>query len=387
MAKKKEVEGIMGFFGVNKPLFVERELTGDNIERFVDRDELLARFKSAIQFKKTCAITGKEGSGKSSFLLKLMMEMKRAMYCDYLQFSFPSNEFDKSRLHFLRAILHSILYLIDSNDALLALFDKDQIAFEKKRLEYSITIENQVRKQANVDGEISGGVKNDFFKLMLPFDVAGKVATSRSKEEGKGETIDYPVHNENTLYESITKISQELRNPIVLFIDELDKIGRFPLETPEWDRELIKILELSREIMANDKLIMVFSLQDELYQKLLKAKQGKEGGSVIGLINYFKRLGGFDWEFAKSAVIQSLKVSGYPGAIGDLFEKGVLEIVLDVVKGNPRLFMTYLSELCIEAYQDNQHTIALDLLKEYLFELFEEEMTEDRWQELLKKAA
>ncbi|MCX6580709.1 MAG: AAA family ATPase [Candidatus Aminicenantes bacterium] len=387
MAKKKEVEGIMGFFGVNKPLFVERELTGDNIERFVDREELLARFKSAIQFKKTCAITGKEGSGKSSFLLKLMAEMKRAMYCDYLQFSFPSNEFDKSRLHFLRAILHSILYLIDRNDALLALFDKDQIAFEKKRLEYSITIENQVRKQANVDGEISGGIKNDFFKMMLPFDVAGKVATSRSKEEGKGETIDYPVHNENTLYESITKISQELMNPIVLFIDELDKIGRFPLETPEWDRELIKILELSREIMANDKLIMVFSLQDELYQKLLKAKQGKEGGSVIGLINYFKRLGGFDWEFAKSAVIQSLKVSGYPGAIGDLFEKGVLEIVLDVVKGNPRLFMTYLSELCIEAYQDNQHIIALDLLKEYLFELFEEEMTEDRWQELLKKAA
>jgi hypothetical protein len=176
-----------------------------------------------------------------------------------------------------------------------------------------------------------------------------------------------------------------LKQPAVLFIDELDKIGRFPLETPEWDRELIKILELSREIMANEKLIMVFSLQDELYKKLVRAKQGKEDISIIGLINYFKRLGGFDWEFAKDAVKQSLKVAAYSGTMSDLFEKSILEIVLDVVKGNPRLFMTYLSELCIEAHYYKQNTISLDLLKEYLFDNLGEDMGEDRWEELVKK--
>lgn len=385
MAKTKKMEEIMDFFGVKKPLFVERELAGENIRRFVDREELLVRFKDAIQLGKTCAVVGEQGTGKSSFLIRLMEEIKDSICCDYLQFSFPPREFERSRLHFLRAVLRSLLYLVVRNDEMLTLFDKEEIAFEIKRFEYSIIIESHTKNQKSKKGEIGGGVKSNFLKLLIPVEFTTKLTTNRTKEEADIEKSDYPIHNENTLYDSITKISQKLKQPVVLFIDELDKIGRFPLETPEWDRELIKILELSREIMANEKLIMVFSLQDELYKKLVRAKQGKEDVSIIGLINYFKRLGGFDWEFAKDAVKQSLKVAAYPGTMSDLFEKSVLEIVLDVVKGNPRLFMTYLSELCIEAHYYKQNIISLELVKEYLFDNLGEDMGEDQWEELVKK--
>lgn len=383
MKRKKKMDEIMTFFGVNKPLFVEKELTGDDIYRFVDREELLHRFRSAIQLGKTCAVVGEQGSGKSSFLIKLMDEMKKSMACQYMQFSFPTNDFDKSRLHFLRAALRSLLYLIAGNDSLLSLFDKEEISFEIKRLEYSIIIENHSKTQKSIEGELGGGLK----KLLIPVEFTAKFAASRAKEEENIETSDYPIHNENTLYDSITKTTQQLKEPVVLFIDELDKVGRFPLEASEWDRELIKILELSREIMGNKKLIMVFSLQDELYEKLIKAKRGGDDVSVIGLINYFKKLEGFNLDFAKEAVEQSLKVAGYPGTKDELLEKGVLEIILNIVKGNPRLFMTYLSDLCIEAELKKQHTFTIDLLKNYLFDLFEEEMSESRWQELVKKAS
>jgi archaellum biogenesis ATPase FlaH len=385
--KEKEMKKIMEFFDVKKPLFVEKELTGDDIHRFVDREELLHRFRSAIQLGKTCAVVGKQGSGKSSLLIKLMDEMKESMDCQYMQFSFPTNEFEKSRLHFLRATLRSLLYLIAGSDSLLSLFDKEEIAFDIKRLEYSIIIENHSKTQRSVEGELGGGLKSDLVKLLIPVEFTAKFAANRTKEEENIETSDYPIHNENTLYDAITKTTRQLKEPVVLFIDELDKVGRFPLEASEWDRELIKILELSREIMDNKKLIMVFSLQDELYEKLIKAKRGGDDVSVIGLINYFKKLEGFNLDFAKEAVDQSLKVAGYPGTKDELLGKGILEIVLDMVKGNPRLFMTYLSDLCIEAELKKQHTFTLDLLKNYLFELFKEEMSETRWQELVKKAS
>ena len=386
MAKKNKMDEIMNFFGVNRPLFVEKELTGDDIHRFVDRDELLHRFRSAIQLGKTCAVVGEQGSGKSSFLIKLMDEMKESMDCKYMQFSFPTNEFEKSRLHFLRATLRSLLFLIAGNDSLLSLFDKEEIAFEIKRLEYSIIIENHYKTHRSVEGELGGGLKSDFINLLIPVEFTAKLAANRTKEEENIETSDYPIHNENTLYDAITKTTRKLKYPVVLFIDELDKVGRFPLDASEWDRELIKILELSREIMDNKKLVMVFSLQYELYDKLIKAKRGGNDVSVIGLINYFKKLEGFNLDFSKEAVDQSLKVAGYPGTKDELLEEGLLAIVLNIVKGNPRLFMTYLSDLCIEAELKKQHTLTLDLLKNYLFELFEEEMDEKRWQELVKKA-
>lgn len=387
MAKdKKKTNELFEFFGITRPLFINKALNGEDSQRFVDRDYLLKYFKAAVQGGNSCAIIGSPGSGKSSFLIKLMEELKKSAYCDYLQFSFPPDEHEKSRLHFLRAILRSILYLIMNEEELLKLYDKNEIELERKRLEYSIIIENHSKTQKSIEGGFEAGIKNDLLKMLIPVDISSHVDATRTQEVEKGETFDFPGHNENTLYDAIVKLTRKLDEPIVLLIDELDKVGRFPLETPEWDKEVIKILELSREIMANEKLVMVFSLQNELYEKLVKAEKGEYNVSILGLINLFEKLEGFDLEFAGAAVARSLEFAGYAKPRENLIEKGVLEIILEVVKGNPRLFMTYLNKLYLKAFVLKQPTITLELLKDYLFSLFKEEMTEDRWQELLKKA-
>ena len=374
------------FFGVERALFVNKELVGGDLNRFVDREQILEYFRAALLGGNTCAVVGKQGTGKSSFLLKLIDEMKDSIYCDYLQFSFPPGDIEKSRLKFLRAILRSILNLILGNDELFNIYDKDEITFETKRLEYSITFEEHAKSLKSITSEADGGIKSDILNLMLPVEFKAKLDTSRSKEEETIETKDYPIHNETTLYDTIVTISRKFNEPIVLFIDELDKVGRFPLESPEWDKEVVKILELSREIMANEKIIMVFSLQHELYEKLIRAKRGEGDISIMGLINIFKRLNGFDLKFAKDAVKKSLEVAGYKKTMEDLIEKGVIEIVLSVVKGNPRLFMTYLIEMSINAFLSKQKTITLDILKHYLLDLFEG-MGEKEWTELVSKAA
>jgi hypothetical protein len=206
------------------------------------------------------------------------------------------------------------------------------------------------------------------------------------KEEKDIERKDYPIHDENTLYNTIIKLLAKIDEPIVLFIDELDKVGRYPLESPEWDKEVMKILELSREIMLSQKIILVFSLQNELYEKLTRAQVNKEETSILGLINSFKKLNGFDLEFARNAVNASLEHAGYKGSIDDLFENGIIEIVLSGVRGNPRLFMHYLIELVKMAFLAKQHQVTLDLLKNFLFEI-DKKMNETRWKKLVSQVS
>ncbi len=381
-------DDFFSFFNVNYPIFSIEALSGENLKRFTDREELLRSFKTALESRKTCAIVGKQGTGKSSFLhklLEIMEDNSKYKYCQYLNFSFPINELENSRLHFLRTILRSILVVIGENPELLELFERKELELERKRLEYSIIIENEHRKLKKVGAE-TGAETQNILKLLVPIDFKAKFSGEKATEDADTESIDYPVHNEHTLVDSIIKITKKLHLPLILFIDEMDKVGRFPLEDPIWDQEVIKILELSREIMANDKIVMVFSLQHDLYNKLMDAKKGKGDVSIMGLINYFKKIEGFDLEFARQVVDKSLEYAGYTQAASDLLEKGVIEIVHAVVKGNPRLFLTYLSELTEEAYHNNEKTVSLQLLKKFLFDLFtREEFDESKWDALLKK--
>jgi energy-coupling factor transporter ATP-binding protein EcfA2 len=382
----KETIDILQFFGVNKPLFVMSGLACDNTKRFVGREELLKYLIITIQMRQNCAIVGEPGSGKTSFLLKLRDMMKDSIYNDYLQFSFPVDEVDKSKLHFLRKILRSLLYLIANNKQLLEQFEPDDISFETQRLEYSIIIEDHFKTTKTSEMGAEGGTKSGtLFNLLIPVDFRAKLNAKREKEQGQVEKKDYPLHDEKTLYNTILRLLDRIHEPIVLFIDELDKIGRYPLEFPGWDKEVTKILDLSRDIMLSNKLILVLSLQNELYEHLCKARNGESetsGAAALGLIHAFKKLEGFNLDFAVSAVNASLKYAGYKGEIGDLFEKGTIDIVLAIVKGNPRLFMYHLLELCKKAFLENKKQITLDMLRDYLVEIHKIDMPQ--WNKLVK---
>jgi energy-coupling factor transporter ATP-binding protein EcfA2 len=383
MTKKTK---IFEFYGIDKPLFVMGALEGDNLNRFVDRETLLDYFAASIDMQQRCAIIGGQGSGKSSFLLKLCDMMKNSIYGEYLQFNFPLNNSEKSKLHFLFKVLRTIIYLILKNDKLLKHFDKDEINSEIERMENSIVLEKHLKSIKATESEAEGGIKgNNLFNLLIPAELKAKVSSTRMKEEQTVERKDYPLHTEDTLYYTIIKLLEKIDEPIVLFIDELDKVGRYPLESPEWDQEVIKILELSREIMVTQKIILVFALQNELHEKLTKAQVNEGDTSILGLINSFKELPGFDLEFAVEAVKANLAHAGYKGTIEDLFAGGVIEIVLSVVNGNPRLFMHYLIELAKNAFMTKQPQVSLELLKDFLLEI--KKINQAKWKKLTSQFA
>ena len=204
----------------------------------------------------------------------------------------------------------------------------------------------------------------------------------KKKRTLKKEIILFFIHNEKTIHTAIENITKAIDQPVILFIDELDKVGRYPLDSPQLEKEVMKILELSRELMLNNNMTLVFSLQNELYEKLNKAAKNQEDVSILRLINAHKKLPLFDLSMAMDAVDQSLAYAKYPKTKDDLFEPGLIELTLKLTNGNPRLFMIYLLESLTNAFLKNQKKVNLDCLKSYIFDLYED-MTENHWKELL----
>jgi len=373
---------ILSFFGTQKPLFVISELSGDNINRFINREELLKQFMAYIHNRLNCAIIGEQGSGKSSFLLKLLDMMKTSSYVDYIQFSLPLQDIEKVNLRFLQRILRSVISIVSNNKELAQLNENAgiDIAFEMDRLEYSITVENHLTNQSSVNGEMSL-ISNKLLSLMVPADFKAKLNARRMEEDKDIKKREYFIHNEKTIHHSIESITKAIDKPIILFIDELDKVGRYPLDTPEWEKEVMKILELSRELMLNNNMILVFSLQNELYDKLNKASKNLEDVSILRLIPAYAKLSVFDLSMAMDAVDQSLSYAQYPGSKEDLFETGLIELILKLTSGNPRLLMKYLLESQTIAYLRDQKKVTLNCLKAYIFKIYED-MTDEHWNAL-----
>ncbi|ETR65236.1 MAG: hypothetical protein OMM_14582, partial [Candidatus Magnetoglobus multicellularis str. Araruama] len=269
---------------------------------------------------------------------------------------FPLQELEKVNLRFLQRILRSVISIVSNDKHLIQLNDKAgiDIAFEMDRLEYSITVENHLTTQNTVNGEM-GPTSNKLLSLMIPADFKAKLNARRMDEEKDITKRDYFIHNEKTIHQAIANITQAIDQPIVLFIDELDKVGRYPLDAPEWEREVMKILELSRELMLNYNMTLVFSLQNELYDKLNKARKNQEDISILRLINAHKKLPLFDLAMTMDAVDQSIAYAKYPGKRDDLFESGLIELILKLTNGNPRLIMIYLLESLTNAYLRDQN--------------------------------
>ncbi len=385
---KSPYDRTKNFFGIKKRLFIPTELTPKTIERFVDRERELDYLSLRIAEKNNCAVIGDYGSGKTSFLIKLCHSMSD--YAFYEQFSLSIEGRERVTEHFLRTVLRKILKFIiqsfesDKEDFIKS-YSIEDIYFEAQRLEHSIILEHYDKKGKDVKSAVEAGIKtSSILDILISPEFKAKFEKHRKEETGDATKREYPVHTDATLRESIEVMANKLPHPIVLFIDELDKVGRPPLEEPEWDREVRKILDLSREIMTNNNLIFVFALQSRLLEELKAAKRNQGPSSVLGLVQSYRELKSFSLELTLEVIEKSLKVAEYRGNIEDLFEKGVIEITHSMAEGNPKLFMNHLSELTTWAMMNNSKKITLDILRQYAFDLYEEEITPEDWNEVVK---
>lgn len=383
MKKVKKKKEILEFFGIKESFFKTTELKGKDIGRFVDRKETLQDLKIAVDFNQNCAVIGDTGTGKSSLLLKFQQEIKDTYYTDYLYLSMDARTDKDIKEELFQYALSSLLTQIIANDDLLKQYDPVDIYLETKRLDHTISVEKFEKKKVEITPEIEANFSKLFNISFLPIKLKAKLVGKIGKETQKKETKTYDKHTEISLKKTINSLTERLPEPIILFIDEMDRIIKTITKTNDWTKEFIKILQFCTEIMTNDNLIFVFALQPEMYEIFVKADRGEGDDTILRYVPTFKKIDGFNMDFAAEAVKESLKFVGYKGTVEDLFEAEVLEIVLSVVKFNPRQFMLKLTHLVGLAYKKNQPRVTKDILKEFLFKKFGETGPEE-WRKRFK---
>ncbi len=353
---------INSHFGFKKDFFTEVPLSGENLERFVNQTEPLKKLALSLQMKRNCGIIGGFGSGKSSFLRKLeQILISKGIFAKYFQVNLPIDDYNRTRLVFLRSTLRNILVLILQNKSLRDSFTDEELISEINRLEFSITIENQEKNIKKLTGEIAGGIKHNLLSMLIPVELKASLKGETGKEQSETGKISIPIHNENTLLDSIFLLADKFTEPVIMLIDEFDKIGRKDLSSPQWDKQLLQVLELTREIMNTEKLLFTFSLQEELYGKLQDARQGKGDSSLLGLINDYEKLNDFNADYALQVVEKAIECSGYPNDISTLFAPDIIEAIHRDCNGKVRLFVHEMIELIQQAYLDGKKQIDKDV--------------------------
>lgn len=354
MSKKN----IKEFFGCERDFFTENPLADDNLKRFVNQKEPLNRLLISLEMRQNCGIIGDFGSGKSSFLRKLESELiGQGQFAKYFQVTLPIDDFSRTRLIFLRSVLRNLLELISENDDLKKNFDPELLLIEEHRFEFSITLEDYDKEINKLGGEISGSAKLNLLSMMMSPELKAAIKAETGRENAEKGSIFMPVHNEYTLLQSIFMLASKLEIPVILLIDEFDKIGREDISSPQWDKQLMQVLELSRVLMNSEKLLFVFSLQKELYQKLQKARQGIGDISLLGLIQSYEKLNDFDLDFAFEIVEKSLQYAHYQKGRTTLYPDEIVKAVHRDTQGKVRLFVHDLIELIQQAYFDEKQHI------------------------------
>jgi len=369
--------GLLAFFGIHEPFFKTAELKGKDLQRFADRKNEITAMRNALECRQNFAVIGGTGTGKSTLLLKFQQEIDPEYYTEYIYFSMNSKTDDEMKEEFFRDILARILIIIIDNDEIFDSFDPEEIHIETNRLNYSITIEDLEKKQFEINPEIESNIPKLLKSSFLPIKLDLKLNAKIGKEKQTTTTKQFPRHTENTLKESIGKITKKLPAPMVFFIDEMDRIMKTVRAGENWIDEVVKLLRYASEIMTNENLLFFFALQPEIKDIFLKAYKRDGDDSILRYVPVFTEIKGFDIDFAKEAVAESLKFCGYKRKPLDLFPVEVMEIVLSAASGNPRKFMLYLTELVKIAYNKEKKTVTKDMVKEYLEGVFGVEGKED----------
>ncbi|NIM10937.1 MAG: hypothetical protein GTO45_03030 [Candidatus Aminicenantes bacterium] len=146
IAKRKGLKEFLEFFGFKEFPFITDELRGKDIRRFVDRKDELQDLKISVELNRNYAVIGDTGTGKSSLLLKFLEEIKNYYYTNYIYFSMDAKTDKEMKEEHFRNILTTLLTLIVGSDELMDHYDPEEIFLETYRLDFSISIEDFVKK-------------------------------------------------------------------------------------------------------------------------------------------------------------------------------------------------------------------------------------------------
>ena len=166
-----------------------------------------------------------------------------------------------------------------------------------------------------------------------------------------GKRLEAGELSKNAVFSLIRSMTTRLKKPLLVFVDDLEKIKGDRVQHLTRSERTLQLLEELKPLMELPKTGFVMALQEEFYSKVSQVvKEGAEP-TLLGLFKHMVLVEKFTQAELNEILSTRLKKAGFKGQVEDFLEPEALTLALSLAGGNPRRFLFLLSEGMYRAFQ------------------------------------
>jgi hypothetical protein len=193
----------------------------------------------------------------------------------------------------------------------------------------------------------AGYFLNELLKEMLV--VISKMPGMNLKTIGR--RLEKESLSKNEVFSIIRQIVLKLKKPILVFVDDLEKIKSDRIRHLTRSERTLQVLEEVKSLLELPNIGFAISLQEEFYSKVRSIVQESGDPTVLGLFKNIVLVEKFSPDELKEVLSKRLKKAGYSDPTNHFFESEALVLALALADGNPRRFLYLLSEGMYRGYR------------------------------------
>jgi len=360
------------FLGLKNNPFYSKELKDEWLELFINRKQEIERTFFYIDSARTTAVCSKKGIGKSSFLSYLNEKILPKENILSLKFNFDFEKIEENEyIIFLRKVLLELLNLFKSIMEEQPQLKKIDYSYETSRLHKTITFEESLKR--NFGGKFGIDLGSEKIANLLTPLFSPKVSTTLGGDKSKEHkvTTQVNVFNNEEIKSKIIELGKLYDEPIVFFIDELDKTGKLFQDNFEWAKQIYLLLRHCREIFESSNFIFVFALDAIFYDKKIAANIDKDDKNIdlFGIIEKFVILERFPFSEFKIMLQKRLNFAEVED-IEKFLDETKLKLLYYFARANSRRLISWYEEVLFSACIKKNKDISVDIF----FDVFENEI-------------
>ncbi len=157
--------------------------------------------------------------------------------------------------------------------------------------------------------------------------------------------------SKNVVFSLIRSIVSRLKKPLLVFVDDLEKIKGDRIQHLTRSERTLQLLEELKSLLELPRVGFLMALQEEFYSKVSQVvKEGAEP-TVLGLFKHMVLVEKFSQAELQEILALRLSRAGFKKATGEFLEPEALTLALSMAGGNARRFLYLLSEGMYRAYR------------------------------------
>ncbi len=157
--------------------------------------------------------------------------------------------------------------------------------------------------------------------------------------------------SKNGVFLVVKTITVRLRKPLIVFVDDLEKIKGDRIQHLTRSERTLQLLEELKSLLELPRISFVVALQEEFYAKVAQVvKEGAEP-TVLGLFRHMVLVEKFTSSELRQLLELRLQKASFKGSLDAFLEPEALTLALAISAGNPRRFLYLISEAMMRGSQ------------------------------------